>query len=545
MVTHLREVYGKPVPQSEPIMGREDEMVKNSAGGYVFPVDDFVRLRRFLVLGSEGGSYYAEERQLTVENAKCVRRCIDTDGERTVDVIVDVSFNGRAPRNSTAIFALAMAAAFGNEATRKKAYGELPNVARTASMLFEFVSYRDDMGGWGRGFKNAIANWYENQFSGENPDRNLAYQLLKYRQRNGWTHRDLLRKAHVVPAFGDGSLLKYVVKNEVPEIPLVQAFVKAQTAEPKDLVDLIQNEGLTREMIPSEHLNKPDVMRALFKTMPMTALIRNLGNLTKAGILQPMGGEENAEVIRRLGNRDILKRARIHPLTLLNALQTYRSGRGLRGSNSWTVVPQIVDALDNAVALSFDLVEPTGKRFYLGVDISGSMGSRIANMSLSCRDAAAVMALVIAKTEPNYFIGGFGSGGSLFFLRRRNPDEGLDGFVDLGITAGDSIKSAVDKTSRLPFGGTDCAIPMLHALKHKIPVDCFVVLTDSETWAGQIHPRVALQKYRNEMGIASKLIVVSMVPNEFSIADPADAGMLDVVGFDTSVPQVMSDFVTN
>jgi 60 kDa SS-A/Ro ribonucleoprotein len=40
----------------------------------------------------------------------------------------------------------------------------------------------------------------------------------------------------------------------------------------------------------------------------------------------------------------------------------------------------------------------------------------------------------------------------------------------------------------------------------------------------------------------AKLIVVGMVSNGFSIADPNDAGMLDVVGFDTSAPAVMADF---
>ena len=34
-----------------------------------------------------------------------------------------------------------------------------------------------------------------------------------------------------------------------------------------------------------------------------------------------------------------------------------------------------------------------------------------------------------------------------------------------------------------------------------------------------------------------------MVSNGFSIADPEDGGMMDVVGFDTSVPQVIADFI--
>jgi 60 kDa SS-A/Ro ribonucleoprotein len=44
------------------------------------------------------------------------------------------------------------------------------------------------------------------------------------------------------------------------------------------------------------------------------------------------------------------------------------------------------------------------------------------------------------------------------------------------------------------------------------------------------------------MGIPAKLIVVGMTVNNFSIADPSDAGMMDVVGFDTATPQLMADF---
>jgi len=84
---------------------------------------------------------------------------------------------------------------------------------------------------------------------------------------------------------------------------------------------------------------------------------------------------------------------------------------------------------------------------------------------------------------------------------------------------------------------------MIHALEHKIPVDAFVVYTDSETWAGDVHPSQALREYRQKMGIGAKLIVCGMVSNGFSIADPTDAGMLDVVGFDAACPQVMSQFV--
>ena len=43
-------------------------------------------------------------------------------------------------------------------------------------------------------------------------------------------------------------------------------------------------------------------------------------------------------------------------------------------------------------------------------------------------------------------------------------------------------------------------------------------------------------------GRTPRLVVVGMVSNGFSIADPNDPGMLDVVGFDTATPQLISDF---
>ena len=55
----------------------------------------------------------------------------------------------------------------------------------------------------------------------------------------------------------------------------------------------------------------------------------------------------------------------------------------------------------------------------------------------------------------------------------------------------------------------------------------------------------ALQHYRQKMGIPAKLIVQAFVANHFSIADPSDAGMLDVIGFDTAVPSLIRDFAAN
>jgi 60 kDa SS-A/Ro ribonucleoprotein len=83
---------------------------------------------------------------------------------------------------------------------------------------------------------------------------------------------------------------------------------------------------------------------------------------------------------------------------------------------------------------------------------------------------------------------------------------------------------------------------MVTALQQRLPVDVFVVYTDSETYAPTVHPQVALEQYRKEMGIDAKLIVVGMVSNCLSIADPSDRNILNLAGFDTATPELISMF---
>src|SRR3954453_19800497 len=118
-MNYARHYSTKTTLQSQPIPGKP--MVPNSAGGFAFAVDQWKRLERFLVLGAEGGSYYAGERDLVVENCEAVRECLAEDAARTVRTIGEVSDQGRAPRNDPAVFALAMAAGMGHTALAMEA----------------------------------------------------------------------------------------------------------------------------------------------------------------------------------------------------------------------------------------------------------------------------------------------------------------------------------------------------------------------------------------------------------------------------------------
>jgi 60 kDa SS-A/Ro ribonucleoprotein len=499
--------------------------VPNSAGGYAFAIDDWARLDRFLILGSEGGSYYAGERVLTRENAAAVLRAIQADGTRAVARIVEISAGGRAPKNDPALFALALAASAADLATRRAALAALPKVARTGTHLFQFAEFVQGTRGWGRALRRAVGTWYLSQ----PPDR-LAYQLVKYRQRGGWSHRDLLRLAHPESAEPErAALLDWVCR--ATESEALPALVKAavalgRTREAGEAATLIRAENLPREAVPTELLNDPAVWAALLERMPLTALLRSLAKLTSVGVVKPFS-DALPLVLSALGDADRIASARLHPLSILLALRTYTQGHGDRGSLRWEPVQAIVDALNAAFYTAFRAVEPTGKRLLLALDVSGSMAAgRVAGSSLTPREASAAMALLTAATEANTHIVGF-----------------TGGMVPLKLSPSMRLDDAARAVSGLPFDRTDCAQPMLYALERGLKVDAFVVYTDSETWAGSIHPVQALQQYREQTGVNAKLVVVGMVSNGFSIADPGDAGMLDVVGFDTVTPTVIADFI--
>jgi 60 kDa SS-A/Ro ribonucleoprotein len=528
-MNYAQHVSSRVTPQSEPIPGKPQ--VANNGGGYSFTLDCWGQLQRFLILGSEGGTYYVSEHKLTIDNANCVLACGNADSTRAVELIVSVSQAGRAPKNDPAIFALALLASRGDDICRCRALAALSKVCRIPTHLFQFISFCKEMRGWGRGLRTAVAAWYN-----EKPVDKLAYQVTKYRNRAGYTHRDALRLSH--PKTDNPArnvLYRYTTKGVVPDVSITdplaivtgfEAISALTTGNEKAAVRLIRDYQLSWEHIPTPLLNSPEIWDTLLPHMPLTALIRNLGKMTNLGLLKPLSAATKL-VCEKLSNVSELKAARVHPLAVLLAQTTYKQGHGVKGSLAWSPVSQITAALENAFYAAFDAVERTGKRHLLALDVSGSMGwELLANTSLDARTASACMALITLQTEPETH--------TVAFTHK---------LVPLNFNGNTRLDSAIDTISRLPFGATDCAAPMAYAAAHQLEVDVFVVYTDCETNYGGIHPSQALLQYRKATGINAKLIVVGMTATNFTIADPSDPNSLDIVGFDASCPAVMADFI--
>lgn len=526
--------YGKlaaksSIPQTEPL---DERQVPNNSGGFVYALDMWKRLDRFIILGSDAPTYYQNAQKLTRENAKNVEACLVADPTRTIARVVEISTDGRAPKNDPAIFVLALAVTNADVKVRAAAYLAVPKVCRTATHLFQFIATARELGkGWGPGLRKAVARWYD-----EKAPADVAYQAVKYRERNGYTHQRLLNSAH--PKGNDSdparkalygwltptSKGKEISREALP--PIIVGFERAQKeTDALALAGLVLDYRLPWEAVPTQFHGSAVVWRAAFDAgMGYTALLRNLGRFSRLEMLKPLS-EFEMLVRARLTNPEDIRKSRVHPMQILTAMKIYGQGRGDKGDSVWPVNPKIVSALEDAFYLSFKNVTPAGVRTFIALDVSGSMSSPFGGGAMSCCEVTAAMAMVSLRTEPRTYVRGFSTG-----------------LVDLGITEKSSLRDAVRRAQMNNFGGTDCSLPMMDAIKQKLEVDVFVVYTDSETYAGRSHPVEELRKYRKQSGIDAKLIVVGITSTGFSIADPKDPGMLDVVGFDSAAPKLISDF---
>ncbi|CAB3398348.1 unnamed protein product [Caenorhabditis bovis] len=523
-----------------------DDQVMNNAGGFVFKVSDVTRIRRFLILGCEGGTFYQSEKELTFENVQNLIRIIDEGNAFLIlKEIGEINAQNRNPKMKSMLFALALCARYHVHDKKKAAKSKDPmvvayskyidamhkaacsliaQVCRIPTHLFEFVgnceivaksgafNSKQTSTGWGRMMRAVITKWYESK----TPER-LAMFL---------TNEGDSKDADDVTAKKEYTEEQLDREENSKALGLIEAYLKLKNETNEEIIIAeIKKHGLVREHIPTDALKSVNVWKALLETeMPMTAMIRNLGRMSAINCLDE---NEITDITRRLNDVEELRRARIHPLNVLLARSAYCQGGGYKSSLQWDPEVKIIGALEQAFYKSFINVPPTGKRYCLAIDVSGSMTQEASGCDISCWEAASALSLITLHTEKTVRMVAFS-----------------DGLTELPFDKTWNLDKMKYYMGRLKFGSTDCALPMVWATEKDLKFDVFAIYTDNDTFFGDIHPFEALKQYREKSGIHdARLIVMGMSATEFTIADPTDAGMLDIAGFDSAVPQIISEFI--
>jgi 60 kDa SS-A/Ro ribonucleoprotein len=552
------------VPQvavQQPIPNREAEMVPNGTGGLGFAAGNWAVFRKFLILGSVG-SYYVDEPKLTEEDTQAIVKCLQEDYTKAIGMIVECSTKGQAVKNDFAVYALAVASdpMFGPQNTAL-AFNALPSVCRIAPHLFLYNQFADQFRGWGSARRRAVAQWYNSKSV-----EDLAYQAVKYQGRNTiegdassrWSHRDLFRKAH--PSLGNdknrNALYDYIVHgtdlsgslssdpklkgkrfiqpeslvaiSKEENLSLILGYELLQKAKGVGEAEyLIGKHRLSHEMVPTQFRSNPQIWAALLPAMPATAMIRTLGRLTAYGLLDKLSKHAD-EVIARLTSKEYVVKNRLHPIAILVALQQYRQGKGDKGSLTWSPNPAIISALETAFENSFDNVVPTGKRLLLGVDVSGSMSAPAAgSTNLNSAEVSALMsALTMRAEKENHTVSvGFDEAIVPFPIHNKMS------YSDIMALAKQSIR-----------GGTDCTQPIKYAIANKLVVDAIVIYSDNEANVGG-HVSQAIEEYRKKFNKNCKLVCVNAAMTAHRNSDPKDPLSIEIVGFSTDTPSVISYFL--
>jgi 60 kDa SS-A/Ro ribonucleoprotein len=536
--------------QTRAVPGRTDQ-VRNNAGGYVFAKDLWTRFEDFILLGTQGGTYYLGEDRLTAANADVVFQAVKEDGPRAVALITDVSASKppRAPKNRPCLFALAAASAMGDPATVQAVKAALPQVARTTDHLSMFFGYRKQLKGKStaggtapvasRAYRSALAGWF---LSGD--VNSVAWKACKARQRKtpageAMALRDILRIAHPKADSPERSALLGWLAGKVADgeareaVPAIDAFLTAQAVTTEaEAIAVVNERGVPWEYLPSAMQSSPRVWEALAGTVGMTALLRNLARMTRIGTLGPCAAV-NEVVVRRLTDADALRGGRIHPMDVFMALRVYGSGVSRpspkAAPETWNPVGEVRDALEEAYALSFGHVEPSGRRLLIAVDSSGSMsyGRVIVGGSPlgTAYEVGCAMAAMLKRIE--------GANAHVIDVDTAARQS--------KITARTNLREI--GTWRPSGGGTDLSLPFTYASQNDLRVDGFTVFTDGETWAGKQHAFQALAAYRSRYNPSASVVIASMTAAGHTIGEPGDPGILNIAGMDASLPKVITGFI--
>lgn len=511
-------------------------MVLNDAGGYGFVLDPFERLTRFLILGSEKGTYYVGELKLTAENAEGVIECIRQNGERVVDMAYTVNMENRAPKVDPSLFVMALCLCpkyAPNVNTRRLAERRVHQMVRTQSHKALFVSMIHPMG-WNRIKRRMARRWYNSR----SPEW-IAFQGIKFRNRYEFPVRDILRLVKPRPEDqAHSDVYRYLVGKEVEltKLPdIAQRYVELWhdlSVAPEGIIPrtlaAIEN-GLPREALPTEALADLEVLRALLPKMPATALLRNLARLASRTLLTER--EAIDYVCGRLRDIEWLRKARVHPFGVMLAMLVYRMGHsparpGARAMSEqrWTVQPDILTALGNGFEGLINAEPRDDIRALFAVDYSGSMAQAAMGTPVSCALASSAIALVLGRAQK-------GSEFALFTTRvhRKMPITERTTFEDL--------------VHRGPPEGTDIASPIAHALANREWYNAIVIITDNETWAGPVHVHIQMEEYRRKLNPNCKLVICGMTSSHANVVNPNDPQALGIVGLDGNVAKLINDFV--
>jgi len=516
---------GINTPQTQPFGGATE---KNYAGGYAFPTSEAEMLKRFLILGADTRTYYVNEKVQVDNFLDTVKKVVDADPNMAIDLAIHASNN--APRIDPAIFTLAVATTSQDEKARSRALKAINEVCRIPTHYFKMARFIRQLRGWSPQVSAAFNKYYHGT-----PVAKLAYHAVKYKQREGFSHRDLLRLCHPkAHSEKRNQIFKYMTSGTCDFDPQDEVFypilgerlINGEFVSEVSALGIISKYGLTEEMIPDKFKGKM-VWDALAPNMGSQAWLRNIVRMASDGYIDI--GTTGVTTFLEKFHRENVEKTRLHPIDFLKAYVAYRDGifMGKGHAYDFNVVPWVTQRLWDGIYYAIPNMKPTNRKILLAYDHSGSMTSPVdfAGVMMAPADMQVILGLLYTKVEPATLSISFGTSVKEHSF---TPSTTLD-----------EITNAIPKYGE----GTDCSLPIKWLLDKKLKVDALIEFTDQMSWFGTGHVSEWAKKYRQEVNPDFRFVIYQMQPYPTQLTDKNDPLSMGVVGLDTSAVELVGAFL--
>lgn len=520
-------------------------------------LNDLQKLRRFLVLGNENGLYRVRcggdgGFQPSAETAPTVSELLAAGkGEEVVDEIVKF-LSSNSINHTPALFALAMCARHSDKSqkTKQSAMKALATVCNSTADLFQFISFSQRLvetkKGWGRALKTGVQRWFDSRDS-----MTLAKIITLQKTGSSWSYIDLLRVTHILPnTEGAKMITKYLMKGlkvvqeefggektgDEMQATLTYLAAIEQLKSVKDAlqaVGLIEQHRLHPQQVTAQILQMPEALVVLVKQLSLGELLDMVGRLAARLVLDP-ANPAAADIVQRIADEQQVQKEKLSPIALLVVMRMYEQGSA---SMRWPRNGAVVDALNSAFASALQHnVLSTKKRYLVAVNINNQFmrcwvhGTKV----LSPVIAVSGLALLLAHTERDPAL--------VFFSKDVKPLSLTNTMQMPEICEAIATCAAEQEGGKC---GCDLSAPITWAQEGKKPFDVIIIMTDHRYAKASTELPAAFRQYRQSLNLPdAKLVVCGLTATNVQFADPADPGMLDIAGFDATVPDIIHSFVT-
>lgn len=456
-----------------PTVAKGDTVNRDGYASFTMPIEE--QTLQTLLCNTFGHTFYANQKDLTKESEKVFKQMIGKDPYFFANALVFARNEGYM--RSQPVFGLAMLAEKHSTLFRL-AFDKVILTPKDLSDFMVIVESRHNGSQGGRAIKTAVATWLSDKFG--KYGASAEYWAVKYGAENksGYSLKDLIITTHPSGLRADiakwllGKKFKLTEKTS-PKLYWYEKLKVANTDGAK--IEAIMEGKLPHEVASTFAGGSKGVWSAIFPNLPPFALLRNLNNLDRKGILDSF----KKEIKEKLSDGDKLRKSKILPFRFYEAYKVI--------NKEWAK-----NLMAEAIDASFENIPDFTGKTAVVLDVSGSMGTFL--------DTASLFAVCAARK---------GNVNKITLFDTRAWGMTVDPNKSI-LTVAQSINTG---------GGTDTGAPIRFLSKQGDVYDNIIMITDSQQNTGA-PVYVEFEAYRKRFNKDVKLFIVDVSPYCSALTPP-------------------------